>query len=120
MYSIIYIISQYTRGFILPNPFQTIIENEIIALLFNTLIGEVMIVAISYSMCGIFYKRGNGCAWAGSLGFLFFFIVNVGLIRIISNFVQDIGVFYKIYSGAIIVIFLILIFIKKKIVDIVY
>lgn len=43
----------------MPNPFEFISDNQLIVMLFTYLIVGIILHIISFSMCGVFYKRGQ-------------------------------------------------------------
>lgn len=80
LYRVIAALSILIRNFYLPNPFEKF-ENGI----FINWIMEPFIHIITFMVVGLFYKRASAPA-LGSLLYLFFYAVHVGLLFICSLF----------------------------------
>lgn len=107
MYAIISLFSYYTREFILPNPFEVIISDQILALIFSCIIGESIIHILAFNMCGMFYTKGS-CRPLGSFIYFIFYIINIGVIIGIGTLIKNITWFCIIYMLTIIGIYVIL------------
>lgn len=95
LYRFIAFISVLIRQFILPNPFEPLGENipitinEIVIMLTPDLvnwIAEPILHTITFTIVGIYYKKGYNNPSVGSFLYLIFYIFHVGLIYIISCF----------------------------------
>ena len=91
----------------MPNPFEFISDNPIIVLVFTSLIGSKMLKNLAYSMCGIFYNKGDSPI-LGSILYIFFWGLNVCILIKVGQFFNNIYVVCIIYSIAIIFIYKIL------------
>ena len=114
MYKIVSIFNGYIREEILPNPFEFISENSLLVYLFRYLIGGMIIHIISFSMCGIFYNRGQ-CRVLGSMLYMFFYILNLGIIMLISRWFQSVTVICVVYLIISVCVFYLLNKLKEKI-----
>ena len=112
MYKIISALNGFIREDIMPNPFEFISDNELIVALFTYLIGGLILHVISFAMCGIFYDRGS-CPTLGSIGYMFFWTLNVGILMIISQLINSFLAIGIIYMILVITIFVVLNKIKK-------
>lgn len=107
MYQIVSILNGFIREDIMPNPFEFISDNPIIVLVFTSLIGSKMLKNLAYSMCGIFYNKGDAPI-LGSILYMFFWGLNVCILIKVGQFFNNIYVVCIIYSIAIIFIYKIL------------
>lgn len=114
MYKIISSFNSLIREEIMPNPFGFVSDNELIVMLFTYLIGATILHKISFAMCGVFYDRGEAPV-LGSIGYMFFFSFNVGILIKISQLCNEILVIGIIYFVVVIVIYVLLNKIKKAI-----
>ena len=112
MYQIVSILNGFIREDIMPNPFEFISDNELIVALFTYLIGGLILHVISFAMCGVFYYRGS-CPTLGSIGYMFFFALNVGILRTISQCFNSFLAIGIIYTIVVIIIFVVLNKIKE-------
>lgn len=80
LYRLIALISILIRNFYLPNPFEKLEYGVLI----NILI-EPFLHIITFVVVGLFYQGGSAPA-LGSLLYLFFYIVHIGLIFACSTF----------------------------------
>lgn len=93
MYTLINLISVLIRQFLLPNPYISIIGNEVYANLFNIIIGGVIIHFCAYNLTGFGYIKGINQPASGSLGYLISYCYITFLITILSYFVSNITIF---------------------------
>ena len=89
MYQIISALNGFIREEILPNPFDFISDNQLIVMLFTCLIGGMILHIISFSMCGVFYNRGQAPV-LGSIGYMMAFCLNVCILINISKLFKEI------------------------------
>lgn len=106
MYKIVSALNRFIRGEMMPNPFEYIFENQITAILIFSLFGGKILNDIAYKMCGVFYKSKRNKT-LGSIGYMFFYYINVqALIKLCQCF-QDINLVISIYIIFVIVMFII-------------
>ncbi len=80
MYKIISLLSIIIRQFLLPNPFETLVNGE----LYNWL-ATALLVPLTFFIVGLFYERGSAPE-LGSLLFLIFYLIHTGLLMLCSVF----------------------------------
>lgn len=114
MYQIISGLNSIIREEMMPNPFEFISDNQLVVNLFTYFIGGIILYKISFAMCGVFYNRGS-CPTLGSIGYMFFFSFNVGILIKISQWCNEILAIGIIYFVVVIVIYVLLNKIKKVI-----
>ena len=107
MYQIVSVLNGFIREEMMPNPFEFIFDNPIIVLIFTSLIGSKILKNLAYSMCGIFYNKGDAPI-LGSILYMFFWGLNVCILIKVGQFFNNIYVVCIIYSIAIIFIYKIL------------
>jgi drug/metabolite transporter (DMT)-like permease len=72
MYKIVSGVSVIVRGWIFSNTIERItIANDALVTLFIPIIAALIIPAVSYTVAGLFYKRGDGAALGSFLYFVF-------------------------------------------------
>ena len=76
MYQIVSVLNGFIREEMMPNPFEFISDNPIIVLIFTSLIGSKILKNLAYSMCGIFYNKGDAPI-LGSILYMIFWRLNV-------------------------------------------
>ena len=113
MYQIVSTLNGFIREEMMPNPFEFISDNPIIVLVFTSLIGSKILKNLAYSMCGIFYNKGDAPI-LGSILYMFFWGLNVYILIKVSQFFNNIYVVCIIYSIAIMLIYKILNNIKRN------
>ena len=106
MYNFVKMVNAFIREEILPNPFETISENQIIVIIFTYIIGGTILHFISFNMVGIFYKKGQAPI-IGSILYLFSYAFNVWLILNIGKLFSNIIITISIYIILVIIIFII-------------
>lgn len=111
MYKIISALNGFIREEMIPNPFEFISDNQLIVMLFTYLIGGTILHIISFSMVGVFYRRGQAPV-LGSLGYMFFYCINVQVLIKLNLWLQNINLIMYIYIIFVIVMFFILYKIK--------
>ncbi len=93
LYRFIAMISILIRQFALPNPFEPLGEkfvisiNSIDILLTPNIVNwifEPILHIITFAVVGIYYKKGHNKPSVGSLLYLIFYILHVGLIYLMS------------------------------------
>lgn len=112
MYKIISALNGFIREEMIPNPYEFISDNQLIVILFTYLIGEMILHIISFSIVGIFYRRGQAPV-LGSIGYMMAFGFNVWVIKNISNLFNSVLLISIIYSIISIMVFKILYKIKE-------
>ena len=93
MYSIIAAISVIIRAFYLPNPFEAFGDIEIpfqetviaISPIIINYLFEPILHAITYVVVGLYYKKHRNSASFGSLLYLVFYCVHVGLLYLMAQ-----------------------------------
>jgi hypothetical protein len=116
MYTIINILSALVRQFVLPNPYKNIFDDIFIAMLFNILAGGTILHLISFSMVGIFYKRGE-CPAVGSAMYLLCYIVNTIIVTIAGILTNNLHTLVIVLLFLYLIIYIVLIVIKNKTTD---
>ena len=114
MYQIVSAFNGFIREEIISNPFELISENQLIVMLFTYLIGGTILHIISFSMCGVFYRRGQAPV-LGSFGYMIAFCLNVWILINISKVFDSILTVSIIYSIIVIVIFKLLYKVKEMV-----
>lgn len=112
MYQIVSTLNGFIRKEILPNPFDFISNNQLIVMLFTYLMGGMILHIISFSMCGVFYNRGQAPV-LGSIGYMMAFSLNVWILINISKLFNSILTISIIYVIIVIAIFKVLYKIKN-------
>ena len=114
MYQIVSTLNGFIKEEILLNPFDFISDNQLILMLmlFTYLIGGMILHIISFSMCGVFYNRGQAPV-LGSIGYMMAFNLNVWLLINLSKLFNSILTISIIYFIVVIFIFILLNKIKK-------
>ena len=107
MYQIVSALNGFIREKMMPNPFEFISEDQLIVKLFTYLIGGTILHIISFNMCGVFYKRGSNKI-LGSIGYMFFYYINVKLLIKLSQWFQNINLIFSLYIVFVIGMFIIL------------
>ncbi len=114
MYEIISIFNSIIRDQALPNPFEYITDNQLIAFLLFSVFGSIVLKEIAFTMCGIFYKsRSNRIL--GSIGYMFFYCINVQVLIKLCQWFQNIYLVISIYMLFVIALFIVLYKIKNGI-----
>ena len=114
MYDIVRIFNSTLRDQAFPNPFEYIMDNQLTAILIFSLFGSIVLKKIAFTMCGVFYKsRSNKTL--GSIGYMFFYCINVQVLIKLCQWFQDITLIMSIYMVFVIVMFIVLIKMKSVI-----
>lgn len=112
MYEIISIFNSIIRDQALPNPFEYITDNQLIAILLFSVFGSIVLKRIAFTMCGIFYKsRSNRIL--GSIGYMFFYCINIQVLVKLCQCFQDITLIMFIYIVFVIIMFILLYKVKN-------
>lgn len=107
MYEIVSLFNSIIREQAFSNPFEYIINNQLIAILLFSLFGSVVLNKIAFTMCGVFYKsRSNKTL--GSIGYMFFYCINVQVLIKLCQWFQDINLVIWIYMIFVILMFIVL------------
>ena len=114
MYQIVSILNGFIRETMISNPFEFISDNEMVAILFFSLFGGKVLYKIAFSMSGIFYSR-RGNKTLGSIGYMFFYSLNVWILLRLQTLTQNITLILSLYNIIIIILFWGLVKIKKTI-----
>lgn len=113
MYDIVRIFNSTLRDQAFSNPFEYIMDNQLAAIFIFSLFG-VAVSKIAFTMCGIFYKsRSNKTL--GSMGYMFFYCINVQVLIKLCQWFQDVNLVISIYMLFVIVLFIVLYKIKNGI-----
>lgn len=106
MYEFVSLFNSFVREQLLPNPFEYMFQDQITAILVFALFGGKILNDIAYTMCGVFYKsRSNKTL--GSIGYMFFYCVNVQVLIKLWKYFQDIKLvisFYMIFVTAMFIV----------------
>ena len=106
MYEIVKIVTSTLRDQAFSNPFEYIMDNQLAAIFIFSLFGGAVLNKIAFTMCGIFYKsRSNKTL--GSIGYMFFYCVNVQVLIKLWQYLQDINLvisFYMIFVTAMFIV----------------
>lgn len=114
MYQIVSDWNGFIREEMMPNPFEFISNNGMVAILFLSLFGGKVLYKIAFSMCGIFHSR-RGNKTLGSIGYMFFYCLNVWILLKLQTLTQNITLILSLYTIIIIMLFFGLGKIKKTI-----
>lgn len=107
MYQIISALNSIIREETMPNPFESMFNNKLVAILFFSIFGGKLLKEMSYRMCGVFYKsRSNKVL--GSIGYMFFYCINVQVLIKLNQWFQNINLIISLYIVFIVVMFIIL------------
>ena len=107
MYKIVSLFNSVIRDQAFSNPFEYITDNQLIAFLMFSLFGSAVLNKIAFTMCGVFYKsRGNKTL--GSIGYMFFYCINVQVLIKLCQWFQDITLIMFMYMVLVIVMFVVL------------
>ena len=107
MYQIISRLNSLIREELIPNPFEFISDNEVVAILFFALIGGKLLYKIAFSMCGFFHSR-NGNKTLGSIGYMFFYYINVQTLLKLSQLFNNVNLICSLYIVFVIGMFILL------------
>ncbi len=114
MYEIVKIINSTLRDQAFSNPFEYIMDNQLAAIFIFSLFGSAVLNKIAYTMCGVFYKsRSNETL--GSLGYMFFYCINVQVLIKLCQWFQDINLVISLYMLFVITLFIVLYKVKNGI-----
>lgn len=114
MYEIVKIINSTLRNQAFSNPFEYIMNNQLAAIFIFSLFGSAVLNKIAYTMCGVFYKsRSNKTL--GSIGYMFFYCINVQVLIKLCQWFQDINLVISLYMLFVIALFIVLYKVKNGI-----
>ena len=114
MYDIVRIFNSTLRDQAFSNPFEYITNNQLTAILLFSLSGSAVLNKIAFRMCGVFYKsRSNKTL--GSIGYMFFYCINVQVLIKLCQWFQNIALVISIYMIFVIVMFIVLSKVKSVI-----
>ncbi len=107
MYEIVSLFNSIIREQAFSNQFEYIINNQLTAILLFSIFGSVVLNKIAYAMCGVFYKsRSNKTL--GSIGYMFFYCINVQVLIKLCKCFQNINLVILIYTVFVILMFIVL------------
>lgn len=107
MYDIVRIFNSSLREQAFSNPFEYIMDNQLAAIFIFSLFGSAVLNKIAFTMCGVFYKsRSNKTL--GSIGYMFFYCINVQVLIKLCQWFQDINVVIWIYMIFVILMFIVI------------
>lgn len=115
MYQFISMFNSFLREEILPNPFESILNSEVLGILILALFGGGLLHIISFNMCGIFYNRGDAPV-LGSIGYMVCYCINVWFLLKLGQWFNNIYLIFIIYLLGVIGIFSLLNKIREKLV----
>lgn len=114
MYEIVSLFNSVIRDQAFSNPFEYITNNQLTAILLFSIFGSAVLKNIAYTMCGVFYKsRSNKTL--GSIGYMFFYCINVQVLIKLCQWFQDITLMISIYMAFVIIMFIMLYKVKNVI-----
>lgn len=112
MYEIISLFNSVMRDQAFSNPFEYIINNQLIAIFLFSIFGSIILNKIAFAMCGVFYKsRSNKTL--GSIGYMFFYCINIQVLIKLCQWSQNINLIFLIYMIFVIVMFIVLYKVKS-------
>ena len=112
MYDIVKIFNSVVRDQAFSNPFEYIMDNQLAAILIFLLFGSAVLNKIAFTMCGVFYKsRSNKTL--GSIGYMFFYGINIQVLIKLCQWFQDINLVISIYMLFVIAMFIVLYKVKN-------
>lgn len=94
IYKVFAFISFLVRSYVMPNPFESLlgkmieldgVEQFFVYLPLNALL-EYVLYKITYAIVGLYYNRSEKTSLKGSILYLFFYWIHVGLISVIVKF----------------------------------
>ena len=104
MYEIVSLLNSVIRDQAFSNPFEYITDNQLTAILMFSLFGSAVLNKIAFRMCGVLYKsRSNKTL--GSIGYMFFYCINVQVLIKLCQWFQDINLVILIYMLFVIAMF---------------
>ncbi len=107
MYDIVRIFNSTLRDQAFSNPFEYTMDNQLAAILVFSLFGSAVLNKIAFTMCGVFYKsRSNKIL--GSIGYMFFYCINVQVLIKLCQWFQDINLVISLYILFAIALFIVL------------
>lgn len=112
MYDFVRIFNSTLRDQVFSNPFEYLMDNQLAAILLFSLFGSFVLKEIAYTMCGVFYKKRSNKT-LGSIGYMFFYSVNVQVLIKLCQWFQDVNLVISIYILFVIVLFIVLYKVKK-------
>ena len=112
MYEIIKIINSTLRDQAFSNPFEYVTNNQLLAIWLFAFLGSNMLRKNSLEMCGVFYKRRSNKT-LGSIGYMFFYCINVQVLIKLCQWFQDVNLVISIYMLFVIALFIVLYKVKK-------
>ena len=114
MYDIFRLISSTFREQAFSNPFEYVMDNQLAAILFFSLFGSAILNKVAFTMCGIFYKsRSNKIL--GSIGYMFFYCINVQVLIKLCQWFQNINLIISIYILFVMALFIVFYKVKNRI-----
>lgn len=84
MYELTSFLCEVFRFFFMPNTFELALLFEDLGL-FGMLFGETIIIIATFSVVSLYYQKGKCHPAIGSILYLIFYIIHIGLIKIMSS-----------------------------------
>lgn len=114
MYQIVSILNRFIREEMMPNSFEFISDNKMVAILFFSLFGGKLLYKIAFNMCGIFYNAGKNKT-LGRIGYMFFYYINVQTLLKLNQLFNNVSLICFLYIVVVIGMFILLNKIKSEI-----
>ena len=105
MYEIVSLSNSVIRDQVFSNPFEYITDNQLTAILMFSLFGSAVLNKIAFKMCGVFYKSKSNKT-LGSIGYMFFYCINVQVLIKLCQWFQNINLVIPIYMLFVIAMFI--------------
>lgn len=84
MYELTALFSEVIRFYFMPNTFELALLFKDLGLL-GMLFGEAILVAVTFGVVSLYYQKGKCNPAIGSLLYLIFYVIHIGLIQIMSS-----------------------------------
>lgn len=84
MYELTSFLCEVFRFFFMPNTFELALLFEDLGL-FGMLFGETIIIITTFGVVSLYYKKGKCHPAIGSILYLFFYIIHICLIKVMSS-----------------------------------
>ena len=110
MYRLLALISVLIRQLCLPNPFETLPYGTMTNTMINIII-EPLLYKLTYCVVGLYYSKGSSPVF-GSIIYLVFYVLHIGLIMLMGFFhwsIISISIIFILY-----IIFIIFIKVKSE------
>lgn len=104
MYKIISNFFGLLREYVLPEPFESLSNENLITVLIVWLIVPIIIQKVSYIACGQFYEKGKSSPILGCLGYMFFYMISIIIINLLCIIFKNIVIILMLYVIAILAV----------------